>query len=328
MPGETSRVVYFCVSAPRAHCGKVINVAWWSVFRARTVGIIHRGAWRLCMKMGKSTAPRSAGCSRTYSAPESRAARRRRTVLLTSSFASWSSRACCSGTSGSPITWSRLRTGGGPPSATDGAEKKRETEKVEQGGEAITADCARPHHRHEGRCQSSPRGTRSGRGTLRCHRVYIRVPRIKGVRAGRLRRITIGGLSERVRSVRLGSPRERGLVEVYVGCGHHFAGGGYPYIVCTRRSPAAPQVHAYPGTCLHASFGVRGAGLHRERVATEGQDTHDSRLLAYKQLVRERIGVRRPGSSVEYVYGLQRSVIPETSATAAGHERRSRQLHD
>eukprot|EP00965_Chrysotila_dentata_P019918 659874-Pleurochrysis_carterae.AAC.1 len=65
--------------------------------------------------MGESVAPRSAGCSGMYSAPESRAARRMRTVRRISSFDSRSSRRCGSGTLGSPMTLSRSRTGGGPP---------------------------------------------------------------------------------------------------------------------------------------------------------------------------------------------------------------------
>eukprot|EP00965_Chrysotila_dentata_P047470 1574399-Pleurochrysis_carterae.AAC.1 len=92
------------------------------------------------MKRGESTAPRSAGCSSTYSAPASRAARRRRTVRRTSSLDSCSSRACLSGTSGRPMTLSRSRTGGGPPSWASGEENNRETENVEQGGEASTAE--------------------------------------------------------------------------------------------------------------------------------------------------------------------------------------------
>eukprot|EP00965_Chrysotila_dentata_P181317 5984716-Pleurochrysis_carterae.AAC.4 len=36
----------------------------------------HNGACLRCMKMGECMAPRSAGCSRMYSAPASRAARR------------------------------------------------------------------------------------------------------------------------------------------------------------------------------------------------------------------------------------------------------------
>eukprot|EP00965_Chrysotila_dentata_P176115 5815408-Pleurochrysis_carterae.AAC.1 len=113
---------------------------WWSVLRARTAGTTHSGAWRLCTNIGESTAPRSAGCSRMYSAPVSRAARRRRMVRLMSSFASRSSRAWHSGTLGRPITLSRPRTGGGPPSAAEGASKNCDTEKVEQGGEASTAE--------------------------------------------------------------------------------------------------------------------------------------------------------------------------------------------
>eukprot|EP00965_Chrysotila_dentata_P207975 6184440-Pleurochrysis_carterae.AAC.1 len=66
--------------------------------------------------------------------------RRSRTVRLTSSFDSRSSRAWRSGTSGSPMTLSRSRTGGGPPSPAEGAAKKRETVNVEHGGDASTAD--------------------------------------------------------------------------------------------------------------------------------------------------------------------------------------------
>eukprot|EP00965_Chrysotila_dentata_P205958 6183265-Pleurochrysis_carterae.AAC.2 len=140
MPGKANRVVYFWLSAPRAHCGKVMSEDRWSVLSARTMGMVHRGACRLCIKMGESTAPRSAGCFRTYSAPESRAARRMRTVRRMSSLDSRSSRTCGSGTSGSPITLSRSRTGGGPPSLAEGDENSRETEKVEHGGEARTAE--------------------------------------------------------------------------------------------------------------------------------------------------------------------------------------------
>eukprot|EP00965_Chrysotila_dentata_P004627 150824-Pleurochrysis_carterae.AAC.1 len=75
-----------------------------------------------------------------YSAPASRAALRRRTVRRMSSFASRSSRAWRSGTSGRPMTLSRSRTGGGPPSEAEGASKNRDTEKVEQGGDASTAE--------------------------------------------------------------------------------------------------------------------------------------------------------------------------------------------
>eukprot|EP00965_Chrysotila_dentata_P060225 1996777-Pleurochrysis_carterae.AAC.1 len=64
---------------------------WWSILRARTEGRDHNGACLRCMKIGESTAPRSAGCSRMYSAPASRAARRSRTVRRTSSLASRSS---------------------------------------------------------------------------------------------------------------------------------------------------------------------------------------------------------------------------------------------
>eukprot|EP00965_Chrysotila_dentata_P087039 2873379-Pleurochrysis_carterae.AAC.1 len=62
-----------------------------------------------------------------YLAPASRAARRSRTLRLTSSLDSCSSRAWQSGTSGRPMALSRSRTGGGPPSSAVGAAKKRET---------------------------------------------------------------------------------------------------------------------------------------------------------------------------------------------------------
>eukprot|EP00965_Chrysotila_dentata_P165650 5469425-Pleurochrysis_carterae.AAC.1 len=98
-PGETSNVVYFCASAPKAHCGNVISwngdLFGWRVRRARAKG-------------GHDASP------------ESRAARRRRVVRRISSFASASSRACDSGMFGRPMTWSRSRTGGGPPSGADG----------------------------------------------------------------------------------------------------------------------------------------------------------------------------------------------------------------
>eukprot|EP00965_Chrysotila_dentata_P066621 2206284-Pleurochrysis_carterae.AAC.5 len=71
-------------------------------------------------------------------APVARAAPSSATVRRVSSFGWASSRACCSGTFGMPKTWSRLRTGGGPPSTDLALEKKRETEKVEQGGDAKT----------------------------------------------------------------------------------------------------------------------------------------------------------------------------------------------
>eukprot|EP00965_Chrysotila_dentata_P257251 6212828-Pleurochrysis_carterae.AAC.2 len=139
MPGDTR--VYFCAVAPSVHCGNVVKDDWRSVLRARIEGRIHNGACRLCTKIGESVmAPRSAGCSRIYSAPASRAARRSRTVRLTSSLDSRSSRAWLSGISGNPMALSRSRTGGGPPSSAVGAAKKRETVNVEQGGDASTAD--------------------------------------------------------------------------------------------------------------------------------------------------------------------------------------------
>eukprot|EP00965_Chrysotila_dentata_P035130 1169007-Pleurochrysis_carterae.AAC.3 len=43
-PGETSNVVYFCASAPKAHCGNVTSWERWSVWMARTAGTSQRGA--------------------------------------------------------------------------------------------------------------------------------------------------------------------------------------------------------------------------------------------------------------------------------------------
>eukprot|EP00965_Chrysotila_dentata_P156099 5157439-Pleurochrysis_carterae.AAC.3 len=74
-----------------------------------------------------------------YAAPESRAARRSEAVRLTSSFASCSFLVWLASTSGRPKTFSLSRTGGGPPSSELGEEKKRDTENVEHGGEAMIA---------------------------------------------------------------------------------------------------------------------------------------------------------------------------------------------
>eukprot|EP00965_Chrysotila_dentata_P240961 6204013-Pleurochrysis_carterae.AAC.1 len=82
-----------------------------------------------------------------YSAPESLAARRRAAVRRTSSLAWWSSRACAGATSGIPIGWSRVLTGGGPPSRASVEVKRRATEKVEHSGDATTAVYAPPAQR-------------------------------------------------------------------------------------------------------------------------------------------------------------------------------------
>eukprot|EP00965_Chrysotila_dentata_P011848 389072-Pleurochrysis_carterae.AAC.1 len=74
-----------------------------------------------------------------YSLPASRAARRRFAVRRISSLDCCNSRACWGGTSGRPRMCSRSRTGGGPPSGAALEAKKRETENVEQGGEATMA---------------------------------------------------------------------------------------------------------------------------------------------------------------------------------------------
>eukprot|EP00965_Chrysotila_dentata_P156839 5182455-Pleurochrysis_carterae.AAC.1 len=74
-----------------------------------------------------------------YSLPASRAARKRLDVRRISSFDCASSRACCGGMLGRPRMCSRSRTGGGPPLDAASEAKKRDTEKVEQGGEATMA---------------------------------------------------------------------------------------------------------------------------------------------------------------------------------------------
>eukprot|EP00965_Chrysotila_dentata_P212616 6187141-Pleurochrysis_carterae.AAC.4 len=101
-------------------------------------GVSQRGACRLLRKIGEANAPRSAGCSKANSAPAVCAARSRPAVRRTISLAC-SSRWCCAGTVGSPITLSLSRTGGGLPSAASLQRKKRDTENVEQGGEATMA---------------------------------------------------------------------------------------------------------------------------------------------------------------------------------------------
>eukprot|EP00965_Chrysotila_dentata_P112001 3703763-Pleurochrysis_carterae.AAC.1 len=103
-------------------------------------GTSQSGACPTCRKRVEARCPRSAGFSSRYSHPASRAARNKLVaVRRTSSLACCSSRACCGGMSGSPATYSRSRTGGGPPSEDAGDEKKSEMEKVGHGGEATTA---------------------------------------------------------------------------------------------------------------------------------------------------------------------------------------------
>eukprot|EP00965_Chrysotila_dentata_P148521 4903945-Pleurochrysis_carterae.AAC.1 len=75
-----------------------------------TSGVRQMGACRLCRNIGDARAPRD-------------------TVRRTSSLDCASSRALLTATSGRPITCSRSRTGGGPPSAAVSLLKKRDTEK-------------------------------------------------------------------------------------------------------------------------------------------------------------------------------------------------------
>eukprot|EP00965_Chrysotila_dentata_P056730 1882316-Pleurochrysis_carterae.AAC.1 len=96
------------------------------------------GPCRACRNSGDARWPLSAGCSKRYSEPASRPARRSDAVRSTRILACCSSRWCTGGISGSPVMWSRSRTGGGPPSGTL-ALKKRLTENVEQGGDAMIA---------------------------------------------------------------------------------------------------------------------------------------------------------------------------------------------
>eukprot|EP00965_Chrysotila_dentata_P087716 2896182-Pleurochrysis_carterae.AAC.2 len=106
--------------------------------RSVMTGMSHSGPCRLCRKSGDAMCPLSAGCSRRYSVPASRAARRREAVRSTRRFACSSSRWCEGGAFASPMIFSRSRTGGGPPSGTC-AENNRLTENVEQGGDAMMA---------------------------------------------------------------------------------------------------------------------------------------------------------------------------------------------
>eukprot|EP00965_Chrysotila_dentata_P178066 5882155-Pleurochrysis_carterae.AAC.2 len=65
-----------------------------SARRASISGIRHIGPCRACKKRGEEISPRSAGCSRRYSAPASRAARRSEAQRRTSRLVCSSSRAC------------------------------------------------------------------------------------------------------------------------------------------------------------------------------------------------------------------------------------------
>eukprot|EP00965_Chrysotila_dentata_P065807 2180061-Pleurochrysis_carterae.AAC.1 len=102
-------------------------------------GTTHSGAWRAFRKIGDASAPRSAGCSRMYSAPAACATFSRLAVRRTISFACSNSRRCTGGMSGKPMICSLSLTGGGPPSVASALRNRRETEKVEQGGDAMTA---------------------------------------------------------------------------------------------------------------------------------------------------------------------------------------------
>eukprot|EP00965_Chrysotila_dentata_P166083 5483638-Pleurochrysis_carterae.AAC.1 len=81
-------------------------------------GITQIGAWRASRKIGDARAPRSAGCSSMYAAPAVCAVCKRLVVRRTISFA------CSSG---------------GPPSVASALRYRRDTENVEQGGDAMTA---------------------------------------------------------------------------------------------------------------------------------------------------------------------------------------------
>eukprot|EP00965_Chrysotila_dentata_P164162 5420198-Pleurochrysis_carterae.AAC.1 len=79
-------------------------------------GNTHTEACAASRKRGERGWPRSAGCSKMYSAPASRATQSNADVRRTSSLASASSRACAGWASGKPSGCSRERTTGGPPS--------------------------------------------------------------------------------------------------------------------------------------------------------------------------------------------------------------------
>eukprot|EP00965_Chrysotila_dentata_P158218 5227021-Pleurochrysis_carterae.AAC.1 len=96
MPGVTMSVVYFCPSAPRAHMGKVMRDVSCRRRRSMMSGSTQMDACAASKKSGDLGCPRSAGCSRMYSAPASRAALSRAAVRRTISFASANSLRCAS----------------------------------------------------------------------------------------------------------------------------------------------------------------------------------------------------------------------------------------
>eukprot|EP00965_Chrysotila_dentata_P095348 3151960-Pleurochrysis_carterae.AAC.1 len=66
-------------------------------------GKVQMGACRACRNNGDATWPLSAGCSRRYSEPASRPARRSQAVRSTRMLACCNSRWCVGGTSGRPM---------------------------------------------------------------------------------------------------------------------------------------------------------------------------------------------------------------------------------
>eukprot|EP00965_Chrysotila_dentata_P224022 6193933-Pleurochrysis_carterae.AAC.1 len=119
--------------------GNVMRDALWRRRTSVMSGNTQMEACAASRNRGDLGCPRSAGCSRMYSAPASRAAESKAVVRRTISLASASSLRCASGTSGLPRGCSRVRTTGGPPSDEASERKWRDTEKVEHGGEATTA---------------------------------------------------------------------------------------------------------------------------------------------------------------------------------------------
>eukprot|EP00965_Chrysotila_dentata_P087181 2878185-Pleurochrysis_carterae.AAC.4 len=88
-PGVHSSVVYFCALAPSAHRGNVMCVQESRAWRSVAAGKSQMGPWRACRNSGDAMCPLSAGCSRRYSDPASRPARRRETLAIVSGRYVW-----------------------------------------------------------------------------------------------------------------------------------------------------------------------------------------------------------------------------------------------
>eukprot|EP00965_Chrysotila_dentata_P011051 359282-Pleurochrysis_carterae.AAC.3 len=318
MPGVASREVYFCVAAPKAHCGKVSREHWWDVRRVAIAGIIHNDACAASMKMGDLGCPRSAGCSSIYSEPASRAAVRMAAVRRTSSFASASSRLCCGATSGRPRGCSRLLRTGGPPSGEELERKCREIENVEQGGDAMTTAYSPAAQRWRSRWYTESlsavvvdgvavppelreeRGnavrsmkwtgeeeqdaTRPGSGTkyVICCAYVVGRRQTVGVGQPMLFRRR-GGLRWHTDSADASGgrrgPREAGLVEVDVGSDNG-AEARDKHVKCSGRARVPPEIDSNPCAGVHARLQHGRLWFDGEGFASEWHDAHDRRLLS------------------------------------------------